>query len=131
MPYNYFQVQSILVGVSALLLLWATVRAFMGASGVRMYERKHGNSVRLATFLLGLGLANCLGFMVVQGMPVSPLLQLEGLGIAGIVIWLLLALAKVKATLIHGKKFAVLTAYSLSGLIALILLELMLHWWLA
>lgn len=130
MPYNYLQVQDILVGVVALFLLGATVRSFMGASRVRMYERKHGTWMRFAALLLGINLVYGILLMFIQGMPIAPLLQLECLGTAGILIWLLLGLGKVKATLIHGKKFAVATTHSFTALIAILLLQLTLKWWL-
>lgn len=129
MPYNFLQFQDILVGVSALLLLGAAIRSFICASGVRMYERKHSTWLRIAAILLGVNLVYCVYLMHVQ--PIAPLLQLEALGLAGVVVWLLLGLSKVKATLIHGKKFAVLMSYSFTAFIALLVLQVILKWWLA
>lgn len=131
-PCNMNIIQDGLIYITCLFLLLATRRGFLGASRIRRFEQKHWAMLRLTGFLayLNLGIILTLELLdVFRGGDPNLLLRAEVLVLFFVAIWLSLGMGKVRASLTHGKKYAIVFMYFGIALIIMILLLCYLKLW--
>ena len=107
-------IQDSLMVITCFFLFLASLTGFSGASSIRRFEKRHWVILRLTFLLIYILLGMILVAVLQDVLRVSNpnlFLKVEVIVLLMLALWVSYGMGKIKATLIHGKKFSIVFTY--------------------